>query len=289
MEFCPNCRKEISSTSDFCPHCGKKVVKKKRTERYVTDNFNRVVKQPIVLVPGFLISFLEYLPGILIVWVYGQNKVSQFIELALARESLLHNSDIFISIVTFGVLMLFLQILFAPFLTELYIQLFNSDPINIRSALTLFLDKLPNYIFSELYVAVVSIILLSPVALLYQYDTSANLTDVQSGLLGFIFVAYLIVWSFVLYSLMFALPVMVVENIGIQEAVRVALRFNRQYFFQILGARFLVGLIPSFLGEFPLSGLVDSIADVFVSIVILDLYMNYRRLDENQRNIIEIM
>jgi membrane-anchored glycerophosphoryl diester phosphodiesterase (GDPDase) len=94
-------------------------------------------------------------------------------------------------------------------------------------------------------VAIVSILLLSPVVLLNQYSISVNFTDAQSGLLGIVFFVYLIVWVFFLYSLMFALPVIVVEDIVVQEATRIALRFNRHYFLQILGVRVLVGLIPS--------------------------------------------
>ncbi len=82
---------------------------------------------------------------------------------------------------------------------------------------------------------------------------------------------------------MFVLPVMVVEGYSVQEATGVALRFNRRYFWQILSARFLVGLVPTLLEGIPLSGFLDSLADVFVSIVILDLYLNYRKLGKDER------
>ena len=277
MDTCPNCNSPISDDVNFCNNCGHEIVGKKRIGQYMKLAINRIIKNPTIIILGIILSLLKFLPTILIL-VYGRDKISEYLEVLESGTGVLSYSAIFYTLMIGVLFTTLINILLSPFLTCLYLQVIKGEPISYKLAYNYFRSRFVEFIKAQLIVMGLGIISLTPLGIIYIIYKIFESSIFMMMIIGIVFLLYIFALLYIVSALTFTLPVMVIEEFGSRDALSLSITFYREYFWQLFGFGIIINFIRSIVEDLPFSDYYIDVLEVISSLVIIDIFINYRKL-----------
>ena len=291
MVYCPRCGLEVEGEAAKCPRCGTefpRVSEAMRPERtgavehlkYAADVARR---SPRVLVPGAIGAVFSLLSGYVVEsWDVYQDFMAylwQLFEAQAGMSPVAYASDLFdytrfLDWVPVTVLILGL-LSWASSLASIHMswRILRGEGGDVQSSYRYIGRNLGRFIVASLWTALFSFLAGAVyVVLIVGRDAIGFEAAVWMGLL---FTAALIVAVFLVGPVYI---VMVGEDVGFMEALRITVGFTRRRAMSYLGITLLLFLVLMGLGMIPWIGLYLSFVTVALeNLAIIDLYTMYKR------------
>ena len=291
MVYCPRCGLEVESEAARCPRCGTEIprvseaVRPERTGavEHLRHAVDVVRRRPGVLVPGAIGAMFSLLSGYVVEsWDVYQDFMAYLWDLFEAQMEIApvaYMSDVFdytrfLGWVPVAVLLLGL-LSWASSLASIHMSwsVLREEKGDVQSSYRYITRNLGRFIVAGLWTALFSLVAGAVyVVLIIGSDTIGFQTAVWMGLL---FSAALIV------ALFLAGPVYVImvgEDLGFVEALRLTVGFTRGRAMSYLGITLLLFLVLVGLGFIPWVGYYLSfITGALENLAVGDLYTQYKR------------
>jgi hypothetical protein len=275
MEICSNCGYENLDTSKYCASCGQALfqpVIRNSVKEHLTYSYEILKKNPRILIPQFIISMLSIIFALYLAVLFSEGVFDSFFSnLDASGDFSIFIYTIVLGGISFISLFVF-SMFFSPFLQHVYLTAAQGKDVDFNISYQYVRERIGEFVKAQLSILLILVVPFSFMGFLIIMGGGSGFVTFIYAMIGLSLIVALVLILF----LQLAIEVMVWENTGFRPAIRLAYRF----FIDRFGMNFQIGIIAGVIGWIvsliPLHGFFDFILNIYFSIVMIDIYLNYR-------------
>jgi len=276
MVFCPECGYENEDTATSCLHCGHQLIEKpirKKIVEHLKYTVYIIEKYPKILVPETILNGISLITGLFFFKLTAPNFINYIQNLNISNINYQNLSYILVGTIV-GLL---LDSLYNPFKQYLYLKAvedkepsYNNSFLYAKSRYFDFLKA--NFIitlFCVLFLAS-SLIPLDDLIII-TFGGGAYQHYLLILIIGNLIAILLILW------ITSAIEIMVWDETGFKNALRVTLKFLRARFVVLFLIGIIAVVVEFIMNSIPFGSMLEFLTTIFFRLVNIDVFLSYRK------------